>query len=273
MQYLEINIPVLDEKKEVLMAELELLGFESFWDKGSEVAAYIIEENFNHKLLYDKLAKYGMENSFSISKMENKNWNEEWESNYEPILIGSQVFVRSPFHEPNSEVNYEVIIQPQMSFGTGHHQTTQLVIEMMLTTDFTKKSVLDMGSGTGVLAILAEKMGASHVVAIDYDENCVENAAENLKYNGSENVKILQGSHEAIPDQEFDVVLSNITKNINVGLIPFLAKATKKGGQIILAGFLNFDLEEIDNIVCSHGFAIDRNISKGDWECLMYTKK
>jgi ribosomal protein L11 methyltransferase len=268
--YLEVTIPVLDELKEIVSAELVDLGYEGFWEDGSSIKAYVQSSSFEHKLLYDTLAKYGMENSFSYAEMPDQNWNETWEKNYDPILVDDVVFVRSPFHTPNSSVDYEVVIQPQMSFGTGHHETTQLMIEMMLTESFKGSTVLDMGTGTGVLAMLSSLLGATDVVGIDYDQNSVDNAKENLKYNEVNNVSFLYGSHEAIPSRDFDIILSNITKNINVGLLPHLVKRLSTDGYIILAGFLNFDLKEVDSIATDLGLTIVRNVSKGDWECLLY---
>lgn len=272
-QYIEVIIPLLDENKEIIIAELGDLGYEGFWDQGNELRAYIEASQFAHKRLYDTLGKYKMENHFSYTEMVQKNWNEEWEKNYEPILVGNRVFVRSPFHTPNTDVDYEVVIQPQMSFGTGHHETTQLMIEAMLTISFDKQSVLDMGTGTGVLAMLAEMLGANEVVGIDYDENSVENAKDNLQYNTCKQVSFLHGSYEAIPNRNFDIVLSNITKNINMELLPFLVSHVSNNGYLILAGFLNFDLQEVDDKVTAHGFKLLRNISKGDWECLLYQKR
>lgn len=270
--YIEVTIPVLDEHKEIITAELIDLGYEGFWEDGMSIKAYIENGQFNHKLLYDTLGKYRMENSFSYGELPNQNWNQEWEKNYNPILVDDCVYVRSPFHSPMETVDYEVIIQPQMSFGTGHHETTQLMIEMMLTVELTNQVVLDMGTGTGVLAFLSKYMGAKEVIGIDYDLNSVENAIENLKYNDVQNVSFLHGSFEAIPDMSFDTILSNITKNINMGLLPHLAKKISNGGHLILAGFLNFDLKEVDSITSALGFELIRNVSKGDWECLLYKK-
>jgi ribosomal protein L11 methyltransferase len=271
-QYTEVAIPLLDERKDIIIARLTDLGYDGIWDKGNELIAYILKDNFNHKLLYDTLAEYQMENSFSVQDLKQQNWNEEWEKNYDPILVDDRVYVRSPFHDAKPQMDYEVIIQPQMSFGTGHHETTQLMIEMMLTMNLNGTSLLDMGTGTGVLAFLARKMGASHVDGIDYDRNSVENAIDNLKYNAGADVNFLEGSYEAIPDNMYDVVLSNITKNINVSLLPHLSKHVSNDGKLVLAGFLNFDLKEVDQLVTELGFTLERNISKGDWECLMYTK-
>lgn len=270
--YIEVTIPVLDEHKEIITAELIDLGYEGVWEDGMVLKAYIEANQFKHKDLYDTLGRYGMENSFSYGEMPSQNWNEEWEKNYEPILADNHVFVRSPFHPKNTTVDIEVVIQPQMSFGTGHHETTQLMIEMMLTTDFKDQSVLDMGTGTGVLAFLSSLLGAKEVIGIDYDQNSVDNAKENLKYNSVTNVSFLHGSYEAIPSRKFDVVLSNITKNINMGLLPHLANHLSTDGYLMLAGFLNFDLKEVDQTTTALGFDLIRNVSKGDWECLLYKK-
>ncbi|MFT5513282.1 MAG: ribosomal protein L11 methyltransferase, partial [Bacteroidia bacterium] len=167
--YIEVTIPVLDERKEIISAELVELGYEGVWEEGMMLKGYIPKNAFKHKVLYDTLAKYTMENSFSYVELADQNWNLEWEKHYDPILVDETVFVRSPFHDAMTNVRHEVIIQPQMSFGTGHHETTQLMIEMMLTIDFTSKAVLDMGTGTGVLAFLSSLLGAKVVVGIDYD--------------------------------------------------------------------------------------------------------
>lgn len=270
--YIEVTIPVLDEHKDIISAELVDLGYEGVWEDGMSLKAYVSVAQFEHKMLYDTLGKYNMENSFSYTEMPSQNWNQEWEKNYNPILVDQRVFVRSPFHETEEGIEHEVIIQPQMSFGTGHHETTQLMIEMMLTVEFKNKEVLDMGTGTGVLAFLSSLMGAKEVIGIDYDQNSVDNAIENLKYNAVKDVSFLHGSYEAIPRRNFDIVLSNITKNINVGLLPHLAKHLSTDGYLMLAGFLNFDLKEIDNTTTALGFELIRNVSKGDWECLLYKK-
>ncbi|MFT5479502.1 MAG: ribosomal protein L11 methyltransferase [Bacteroidia bacterium] len=272
MRYLEISIPVLDELKEIIMAELDNLGFEGIWDQGSEIQAYIPEERFKHKETYDTLMRYGMENSFSKNVLEEKNWNEEWEKNYDPVAIDTRVLVRSPFHKQDDSFDYQVVIDPKMSFGTGHHATTKLVMRLMLTLDFNNKKVLDMGMGTGVLSFFASMLGASAVIGIDNDPKCVENALENAKYNHVNNVKFLSGSSDAIPPTEFEVVLSNITKNINMQLLPHLAKVVSTKGYLILAGFLNFDLEEVDALVVKLNFTPIRTISIDDWEGIIYQK-
>ncbi|MCB0733917.1 MAG: 50S ribosomal protein L11 methyltransferase [Flavobacteriales bacterium] len=272
MSYVEVTVQVLDEWKDIVQAELHELGYSGIWDKGSELSAYIEQDAFNHKAVYDTLAGHGMENHFSYQILEDQNWNAVWEANFDPVEIDDRVIVRSPFHTEAPSFQHEIIIQPQMSFGTGHHETTRLVIMAMLGLNFMDKSVLDMGTGTGVLAVLAHRLGARHVVGIDNDLNSVENAQENLKYNTGVDVVYLHGSSDVIPDQSYDIVLSNITKNINVKLLPELVKRVCTGGTLVMAGFLNFDLDEVNQLVVSHNMQLERNISLGDWECLVYTK-
>ncbi|MBI1305901.1 MAG: 50S ribosomal protein L11 methyltransferase [Bacteroidetes bacterium] len=273
MAYIEVQIQILDEVKDIVVAELEELGYEGIWDQGTTISAYIPENLFHHKQLYDTLARYRMENSFTYSLLQEVNWNSEWEKNYEPVFIDDRICVRSDFHPKPEKVSFDIIIKPEMAFGTGHHETTRLMMQLMLTMNFKNKSVLDMGTGTGVLAILASLMGARDVLAIDYDDKCVESARENLKYNPVHNVTLARGSTEAIPKgSTFDIVLSNITKNINLTLLPDLVKCVSPNGHLALAGFLNFDLEEVHQNVKQFGFELIRNIHLGDWECLLYQK-
>lgn len=272
MAYTEVSILVSDELKDIIIAELDLLGYDGIWDKGNELVSYIDEADFRHKELYDMLGRYKMENHFSYQQLGDKNWNEEWEKHYDPVFIDHRICVRSPFHPANTDYTYNIVIQPQMSFGTGHHETTRLMLKMMLTISFHGKTVLDMGTGTGVLAIAASMFGANEVVGMDNDINCVENAQENLKYNPVQSVSYLSGSADSIPHRTFDIVLSNITKNINLLLLPALARSVSSSGYLILAGFLNFDLEEVNQNVTELGFKIERNVSLGDWECLLYVK-
>ena len=157
--YIEVTIPVLDERKEIITAELVNLDYEGVWEEGMSLKGYIPKSLFAHKTLYDTLAKYGMENNFKYAEVQDKNWNEEWEKHYEPILVDDQVYVRSPFHETKQGIPFEVIIQPQMSFGTGHHETTQLMIEMMLTTYIKDKPCIRHGNRHRSVGIFEQSFG------------------------------------------------------------------------------------------------------------------
>jgi len=270
--HIAVRIPCFDEMKEVLLAELEELGSEGNWDKGNEIEAYFAKTDFVEKSLYDMLSKYQLENSYHISELEDKNWNEDWEKSYEPVRIDDDVLIRATFHESEDSFKHEIVVNPRMSFGTGHHGTTRLMIQMMLSCDFENKSVLDMGSGTGILSFLASKLGASEVVGIDNDTNAVENAIDNIKYNGCQNVRFFEGSFDAIPAKEFDIILSNITRNINKVLLPHLVDRLLIGGTLVLAGFLNFDLREMVEYCEELGTELIKNANEGEWESIIVRK-
>jgi len=273
VSHIKVRIPCLDELKDILCAELDALGSEGVWDKGTEIEAYFPTDVWDQKALYNRLAVYGLENSFHTSELENKNWNEDWESSFEPVRIDRDVLIRATFHKPENGFKYELVIDPKMSFGTGHHETTRLMVDMMLTLDLNGKKVLDMGSGTGVLSFLANQLGASEVLGLEIDPNAVQNSVENSKYNPSEDVNFIQGSHEQIADQKFDIILSNITRNINQMLLPHLMKALLKDGYLVMAGFLTFDLEETVNSCHDLGGKLIRNKNMGDWEVIIVQKQ
>lgn len=269
---IQITVICTDELKEVISAELDLLQFDGIWDEGDRLNAYISSNVFVEKDLYNMLSKYGMENSYSQSIIEDKNWNEEWEANFKPFYIDNALAVRASFHPAEKDFKYEIVIDPKMSFGTGHHETTELMLRMMFTTEFTDKKVLDMGCGTGVLAILADKFGANSVTAIDNDINSVENASENTKYNRASSVECIHGGVEAI-DGVFDVALSNITKNINKSLLPQLSAHVVEGGYVIISGFLDFDRDEMVQAALDSDLLLEDHMDKNKWQCLKLRKR
>lgn len=270
--YLLVRIPCLDEHKEILQAELEWLGSDGIWDKGSELEVYFPQSVYNVEALYNMLSKYGMENSFHTEKVVDENWNATWEAGYEPVSVDHFAHIRATFHPAQTNFEHEIVINPQMSFGTGHHATTKLVIQMMRSIPIKDKTVLDMGSGTGILSFLAASMGASEVLGIDIDTNSVENAGENRKYNRSDNVSFIQGSSGQIPDERYDIILSNITRNINRELLPHLAAHLAGGGYLIMAGFLTFDLEDMVNRCRELGMNLVRNAHDQEWEVILVQK-
>ena len=272
MKYLEVNIHCPEEQKEILIALLSDAGFEGFWEESYLLKCYIEEGQFSKKSLYTLLSSFHLENAFQVRPMEDKNWNATWEENFDPVWVDDRLSIRAPFHEPMG-TTHEILVEPNMTFGTGHHETTFLMMEMMLTADFHGKQVLDMGSGTGILSILAEKLGADDVIGIDNQPGSQENAEKNAKYNGSKNVKFHEASLDVLkPEDEFDCILSNITKNINMSLLPDLMNHLKPNGFLMLAGFLNFDLEEMNDFIIGLGGTVKKSLSKKEWECLMYQK-
>ncbi|MBL4677748.1 MAG: 50S ribosomal protein L11 methyltransferase [Mucilaginibacter sp.] len=233
------TITTEDYQQDLLIAALGEIGFDTFEEVELGFKAYIPVDNFDQQVLDEALEPYREMFTFSydITLIPQKNWNEVWESNFEPIQIGDQVFVRATFHEPKPEFPYEIVIDPKMAFGTGHHQTTAMVMQLMLENDFAGKKVLDMGCGTGILAILAAKLGAIDLTAIDYDPVCYESTIENSALNNVEHIKALCGSKEVIPDEQHDIILANINRNILLDQMDAYARVLRPGGEIYFSGF------------------------------------
>lgn len=242
MNYIEYKITDIgEEQSEILIAELAEIGFDSFsqWDSG-EVDCYVTADN------EDQDAIRGLLNgcNFVRKVVEQQNWNAVWESNFEPIQVDDRCYIRATFH-PAKAVEHEIIITPKMSFGTGHHPTTHLMVEMMLDERFDTMQGLDMGSGTGILAILAAQRGAVVVDAIDIDEWAYENCLENIQLNGAQSVICpILGDASAI-DKQFDFILANINRNILLRDMPIYVAALRKGGFLMVSGILEMDVEAI----------------------------
>ena len=251
MNYKELIFTLIiseDFHRDLLIDSLAQIGFETFEEMDLGFKAYIPSSNFNQDILDSTLSEYiGMFSfSYEINLIPHKNWNEVWESNFQPLVIGNQCYVRATFHQPRPEIKYEIIIDPKMAFGTGHHQTTSMMIELMLEENFNDKKILDMGCGTGILAILAQKLGAEDILAIDYDSLCFDSTSENSKLNQTTKIKVLCGSRDVIPDEKFDVVLANINRNILLDQIERYAEVLSAKGYLFLSGFYEgADLEMI----------------------------
>ena len=232
MEYIQlvcqINSQELVLVQEILMHELALIGYESFTETQDGLIAYIAASEFEENQLESVSLYQDMhlgDVRFSWEKIPDRNWNEEWERNFQPVFIARKCYIRSPYHKRKKNVRIEIIIEPKMSFGTGHHETTSLMVTQMLHMEFDGKTVLDMGCGTGVLGILATKLNAKHVTAIDIDEWAFQNTLENCRINQSDSIKILHGDIHSIQDMYFDIILANIDRNILLQDIPFYAKA------------------------------------------------
>src|SRR5437868_8328574 len=242
MDYYEllfITHPTEDYQEDLLMDELAGIGFETFEEIESGFKAYIPATEFNQQKLDEHLKIYREMFSFDyeINLILQKNWNEVWESNFEPIQIRDKIYVRATFHQPKREFPLEIVIDPKMAFGTGHHETTSMMMDMMLDTDFAGKDVLDMGCGTGILAILASKLGARDVTAIDYDPVCCDSTIENSALNHIGNIKAICGSKEVIPDAQFGIILANINRNILLDQMQRYSGVLKSGGDVYFSGF------------------------------------
>lgn len=272
--YLEFNFKInpVQPWSEILMAELIEIGFDSFTEEHDGILAYIPEELYQEENLKNVslMSNPEVEIAFSFSQMPNINWNEEWEKNFSPINVENKVLIRAEFHEEQSDL-HQIIIQPKMSFGTGHHPTTHLMIQQMLDIDFTGKKVLDMGCGTSVLAIFAKQKGASEVVAIDIDEWSVENSKENAQRNQVE-LRISQGTAENLGNETFDIILANINRNILISDIPTYVSVLNQGGTLLLSGLCFFDVSDILQVCEEQGLTLKNKQQREEWCSLLLEK-
>ena len=278
MNYYALTFTTLNFEEyqhDLLIGELGEVGFDTFEDTETGFKAYIPEASFNKVLLDEVLITYRelLKFNYEIELIEGKNWNEVWESNFEPIAINDQVFVRATFHQPRPEFKYEIVIDPKMAFGTGHHQTTAMLLHMMLDEDFAGKKVLDMGCGTGILAIMAAKLGAGPIVAIDYDPVCYESTIENSALNQINNITALCGSKEVIPNEEYDIILANINRNILLDQMERYAEVLKFGGSIYFSGFYEIpDLEIIKQEAGKYGMRYITHKKDKEWVAAKFIK-
>ncbi|WP_432412971.1 50S ribosomal protein L11 methyltransferase [Rasiella sp. SM2506] len=267
--YIEYNFKVTPPQPgtEILIAELGQAGFESFVENEEGVEAYIQKEEWNEAILEGIyiLKSPEFEITFQQKEIAQVNWNEEWEKNFKPIVVADACAVRAPFHPPFN-VKYEIIIEPKMSFGTGHHETTFMMLQHILETECKDKHVLDMGCGTAVLAILAEMRGATSLDAIDIDEWCVENSTENLERNNCFRTKTILGGAEVIPTSEkYDIVIANINRNILLEDMGAYVAVLEKGGVLFLSGFYKEDLAIITECCNNLGLKFVQNKEKNNW--------
>jgi len=274
MNYLEIVIDIPEEKSalsEVLVAFLAEQGYESFCEENNRLLAYISENDYNEKNTKMLMNAYGF--SFSKKIIYQKNWNEEWERNFDPITIDDHLTIKARFHKQEFDTVHTIIIEPKMSFGTGHHATTFMMCKLMSTYDMAESQVLDFGCGTGVLAIYASLLGASNVTAIDIDEWAYENSIENTKTNKISNVSVLRGDINNVPDVKYDFVLANINLNVLVHDIPFLAKNMNCDSLMFLSGFLVNELKIIEKCCSESGLILVKTMEKDNWSACVFNKK
>ncbi len=262
--------------QDVLLYDLGNMGFDTFESRDNGFAAYIASEQLDLQVLESLLIQQpvGFEVTYSVNEILPENWNEVWERNFEPVVVADQCYVRATFHHPKPQYPYEIIIDPKMAFGTGHHQTTSLMMCYLLANEFEGKVVLDMGCGTGILAILAAKRGASHVLAIDNDPVSVASVEENKIRNGVTNVVTKCGSVDLITDQRFDVILANINRNILLDQLGDYAQSLEVGGVLYMSGFYaGSDLEALTNAGFQHALVYEDHKESDGWVAARFIKK
>ena len=260
-------------QSDLLIDTLSLVGFDTFEQTENGFNAYIPLIDFDLKKLEDAIKdfKNQFDFHFEFNEIAHQNWNEVWESNFEPLKI-KDCYVRATFHEAQPQFKYEIVIDPKMAFGTGHHQTTSTMMELMMAENFEETNVLDMGCGTGILAILASKLGANRVVAIDYDPICYDSTIENSTLNAISNIEALCGSKETIPNQKFDIILANINRNILLDQLASYASVLTEKGMIFLSGFYeNVDLGMLIEKAESSGLKFVTHQKSNDWVAAKFT--
>ncbi len=270
MSFVQVTIVVPpSDTRDIIIAQLSELGFDGFEEKDNELLCSVAEINFDETGTSKLLKTYQLE--FSRQIIKEQNWNAVWESNFEPVVIDDFCAVRALFHAPAANVKHEIIITPKMSFGTGHHATTYLMIEQMRTIDFKNKLVADFGTGTGILAILAEKLGAKSVLAIDEDDWSIENAGENIAENKCRLIH-LEKQNSFLPNRKFEVILANINKNIILLNLQNLVEGLQADGYLLLSGLLNDDEKEVADACNMYSLFHVNTLEKNKWISILYRK-
>lgn len=279
MNYIEVHFciePYEEYISDVLAEELGEIGFDSFVPSEEGIAAYIAETLFDESKLKTVLTDFPFEASieYKVTQIESKNWNEEWEKNFfEPIVIGNECVIHSSFHKNVPKTTYDIVIDPKMAFGTGHHETTSLIIGQLLKMELVGKTLLDMGCGTAVLAILAAMRGAKDIVAIDIDTWCTENSIENIEINKIEGIDVQLGGAELLTGLHFDIVLANINRNILLADMEQYASCLSSGGELYMSGFYREDIPLIEAEANRNGLKLINFTEKNNWVAVKTVKE
>lgn len=269
MDFITIKVYCNSELTDILIAELFELGFDSFqeFEDGFEGSC---DHSVYHQAQVDEIIRQYPGIECEIKEQEKVNWNEEWEKNYDPIIVGDRCIVRASFHQPQTQFEYEIIVTPKMSFGTGHHATTYQVLEYQMELDHHNKKVLDVGTGTGILAIMAQKRNAAEILATDIDDWCIENSEENFSLNNVSNVHLIKGQINQVDQTGFDIVIANINKNVLLEQIGEYSKRLLNEGHMILSGFYQEDVEDIEKEAKKYGLNTIKNTSRDNWAMLAF---
>jgi ribosomal protein L11 methyltransferase len=270
--YVEVKAEVspLEPFRDLLIAQLGAIGFESFAEHETGFDAYILQSDFDAHTLKDALHWDGVEVTYTTKDIQQVNWNEEWEKNFDPIEVDGRVYIRAPFHQEKQGFEYPMLIEPKMSFGTGHHQTTHMMIQWLLETSTDDLTVLDMGCGTGILGILAGMRGASKVHGIDIDTWCIENTVENAERNDIPMTAEVGGA--AAIREIYDVICANINLNVLLADMDFYVQALNEGGTIFFSGFYEENIPDLRKRAEEAGLTFEGVKSREQWRSIKMTK-
>lgn len=276
MPYTEVTFLLSppDPWRDLLTLELAEIGYDSFEDGWTdpngtrgELKAYVRGDRFDAAAIerLHTLRDAHVSVTWTSAEIPDRNWNAEWESSFQPVEVDGMVRIRADFHEARPGFDHEIVITPRMAFGTGHHATTRLMVQAMLALDLKGRSVCDLGCGTGVLAILAERMGAREVRAIDNDPGAVDNARDNLGRNGCHVIAVEKGDASSLSGHTYDAILANIERNVLINAMPLLAAALKPGGALLLSGFIPADRITMEQCATAHGLVLAERLQEGEW--------
>jgi ribosomal protein L11 methyltransferase len=274
MDYIQYSFTVTPAEpgSDILIALLADLGFESFTQNDSGLEAYIQQE-FDNESSVKELGFEDFTFLYTRTEIPKTNWNEEWEKNFNPVYVDDLVCIRAHFHPTSKNVKHDIVITPKMSFGTGHHDTTWLVSKTMFSLDFKNASVLDMGCGTGILAILAKQLGATKLLGIDIDDWSIENSVENAAINNASEIEFKKGDASSLPKtQTFEIIVANINKNVLKKDLPAYFTCLKKDGYLLLSGFFTTDVAELKEIAETIGFEFIESYQKNEWAVIKLKK-
>lgn len=277
MDYIELTcrFPFSAENAERMISTLAAIGFEGFIEESDHIKAYIPADAYQ-PLLLESISTQGtklFKVEFSAQIITEQNWNQEWESAFRPVLFGDRCQIRASFHQPVEGIPYDIIIEPKMSFGTAHHETTALMIEYLFRLDIKGKTILDMGCGTGVLAILAKKMGAAEITAIDNDHRAVENTIENARKNNIIGINVYLADASGINTETYDLILANINRNVLMKDMPLYTAGLKRKGELVVSGFFKPDVPLVTNTASTSGLRRVDGFVKGEWAAVRFSKQ
>jgi ribosomal protein L11 methyltransferase len=274
MEYVQVTLTCLEEYREILIAELAAIGFDSFLETETGIEGYVLQEQFSRDSFDEVISTYRESAALTVVEgvLPKVNWNEEWEKNYDPIEVGKLVYVRASFHSPQPGFQYEIVINPKMSFGTGHHATTFQLLSLQGNIDHQGKRVLDVGSGTGILAIMAHLLGAKEVEAFDIDSWCVDNGNENFELNGLSTQMGLGTIREVKPKGPYELILANINKNVLLDELAIYTSLLAPQGILLLSGFYSEDIDDLNQAASLNGLHLTTQSTKDNWAALEFQK-